>query len=285
MKHHHVPQFLLAGWCGKDGRLTVYTQRRGRIVTDPHTPEHTAFEHDLYAISALPEDERHWVEREVMGKAVDGPASTMLKRLLAGELTKLDSEDRSAWARFIMAQWLRSPEGIAKLRRTGSEIIMSELERNPEEYAAARGDAPEGTLREFVEARFNGLDEIVTMQRVLPQAIDNEGPGRIIINMLWQVLDLKASKVDLLTSDRPAIRFHGLNSRDCMIMVPLDPRRLFVASHYDRGFRQLAPEKIARAANISTVHEALERVYATGVQHLPLVEKYLGHGAAWNGPA
>src|SRR5262249_31970049 len=128
-------------------------------------------------------------------------------------------------------------------------------------------------------------DEIITMQQVLPRAVDNEEPGRIIINMLWQVLDLKASKVDLLTSDRPAIRFHGLNARGCMIMVPLDPRLLFVARHYDRNFRQFAPEKIARAANISTVHEAHERVYGTGVQHLPLVEKYLGHGAAWSGPA
>jgi hypothetical protein len=188
MKHHHVPQFLLAGWCRKDGRLAVHTRRQGRVAIDWRTPEHTAFEPDLYTISALPEKDRQWVEREVMSKVVDGPAATVLRRLLAGELAKLGSEERTVWGRFILAQWLRSPQDIAKFRRLGSEVIVNELERNPEEYEAVREDAPEGTLREFVETRFKGLDEIVTMQQVLPHAIDNEEAGRIIINMRWEVL-------------------------------------------------------------------------------------------------
>jgi hypothetical protein len=51
--------------------------------------------------------------------------------LLAGELPKLNSNDRTSWARFMLAQWLRSPEEIAKLRHQGREIILKELERNP----------------------------------------------------------------------------------------------------------------------------------------------------------
>jgi Protein of unknown function (DUF4238) len=273
-RHHYVPRFLLAGWCGTDGKLACYARKGGRLVIDRHTPEHTAFETNLYAIEALPEADRQFVEREVMSR-VDEPASAVLKRLLAGELHKLGSDERTNCARFMLAQWLRSPEEIAKLRQQGREIILKELERNPEEYLAVKGSAPEETLQEWTEARIKGLDEIATMTQMLPMGINNEGPGSIIINMRWEVIDLAASTVDLLTSDRPVMRFQGLKSRDCMIMIPLGPRRLFVATHYDRGLQRQRPKLVARAANMSTVRAAHARVYGTSSQHRALLEKYL----------
>ena len=134
---------------------------------------------------------------------------------------------------------------------------------------------------EWVDDHAKGLDEIVTMGRVLPQLINEAGAGNIIINMRWEVLDLNASKIDLLISDRPVIRFQGLKAPDCMIMIPIDRQRLFVASHHDRGFDRFQPEAIARAANNSTAQAACTRVYGTGVHHRPLVEKYLArHDAA-----
>jgi hypothetical protein len=175
----------------------------------------------------------------------------------------------------LLAQWLRSPEEISKLRLQGREIILKELERSPEEYLAVKGSAQEETLREWTEARIKGVDEIATMTQMLPMGINNEGPGSIIINMRWEVIDLSASTVDLLTSDRPVTRFQGLKSRDCMIMIPLCPHQLFVATHYDRGLQRQRPKQVARAANMSTVRAAHSRVYGTSNQHRPLVEKYL----------
>lgn len=142
-KHHHVAQFMLDGWCGSDGRLAVHARKGGRLVIDRHTPEHTAYEMNLYTIEALPEGDRQWVEREVMSKAVDEPASKIHKRLLAGELAKLDSDGRTAWVRFMQAQWLRSPEEIAKVRQQGREILSRELDLRPHEFEVAKGDAPE----------------------------------------------------------------------------------------------------------------------------------------------
>lgn len=272
--HHHVPQFLLNGWCRADGRVAVYSRKANRLVIDWRAPEHTAFEPQLYTISALPAD-REWVEREVMSKQVDGPTAPILKRLLAGELKRFDSDDRTAWARFLMAQWYRSPEMIAKLRQGGREAMLRALEASPEEYQALRGSSAHGSLVEWAEEHAPGYDEIATMGNVLPQLINDSRAGQIIINMDWQVLHLLGSKVDLLISDRPVTRFEGLNKRNCMIVMPLDPRRLFVASHWDRGFRRHPPTKIARMANVTTVTEAHARVYGTGTQHRPLAEKWL----------
>ncbi|RTL72812.1 MAG: DUF4238 domain-containing protein [Hyphomicrobiales bacterium] len=113
------------------------------------------------------------------------------------------------------------------------------------------------------------------MGSVLPKLINDTRAGRIIVNMDWQVLHLLGSKLDLLISDRPVTRFEGLNSRNCVIVMPLDPRRLFVASHWDQKFQRHSPTEIVRRANITTVREAHSRVYGTGSQHRPLAEKWL----------
>lgn len=276
--HHHVPQFLLGGWCRADGRVAVYSRKASRLVIDWRTPKHTGYEPHLYSISSLLED-REWVEREVMSKHVDGPAAPILARLLAGDLKNFNSDDRTAWARFVMAQWWRSPDMIAKLRQGGREAMMRALEANPEQYEALRGTSPHSTLQEWVDANAPGLDEITTMGRVLPQLINDSRAGQIIVNMHWQVLHLVGSKFDLLISDRPAIRFEGLAARNCLIAMPLDPRHLFVASHWDRGFHRHSPTDIVRRTNVTTVRQAHARVYGTGVQHRPLAEKW-AHSAA-----
>jgi hypothetical protein len=275
-RHHYVGQFLLEGWSGVDGKLCVYAHKGGRVVCDRHTPKHTAYEMNLYTIEAFAETDRQVVEKVVMNKMVDEPASRILKRLLAGELHQLDSHDRTVWVRFMFAQWLRSPEAIANVRKLGADVLRANLDANPEEYLAVRGDAPEKTAREWLEARIPGHEEVLTMARMLPMAIDNEVPGQVIINMRWDVIDLHGAGVDLLTSDRPVTRFQGIASPDACIMIPLDPHRLFIASHRDLGFRRHDVTKLAMAANESTMRAAKAHVYGTGPHHKQLVEEQLG---------
>jgi hypothetical protein len=275
-RHHYVGQFLLEGWCGVDGKLCVCARKGGRLVCNRHTPKHTAYEMNLYTIEAFPEADRQVVEMEVMNRMVDEPASRILKRLLAGEVDQLDSHDRTVWVRFMFAQWLRSPEAIANVRRLGADVLRANLDANPEEYLAVRGDAPEKTAQEWLEARIPGHEEVLTMTRMLPMVIDNEVPGQVIINMRWDVIDLHGAGTDLLTSDRPVTRFQGIASPDACIMIPLDPHRLFIASHRDLGFRRHNPTKLATAANESTVRAAKAYVYGTGPHHKRLVEEQLG---------
>jgi hypothetical protein len=178
-------------------------------------------------------------------------------------------------ARFMLAQWYRSPEMIAKIRQGGREAMLRALEANPEEYQALRGSSAHESLVEWAEAHMPGYDEIATMGNVLPKLINDGRAGQIIINMNWQVLHLPGSKFDLLTPDRPVTRFESLLSRNCMIVLPLDPRHLFVASHWDRIFQRYSPTELARRANVTTVTEAVARVYGTGTHHRPLAEKWL----------
>jgi hypothetical protein len=229
---------------------------------------------NLYTIEAFPEADRQWVEKGVMSKLVDDAAAKVHKRLLAGELGKLNSDERTAWARFMMAQWLRSPHEMRKLRKQGAEILRANMDAAPEEYLAARGEAPEETAHDWMEAHQPGYQEIITMTRLLPLAINNEDVGATIINMFWEVVDLRDANVDVLISDHPVIRFQGLASRDAAIMIPLDRCALFIATHEDRRFRDIAPTVLAKAANKSTVRATRTYVYGTGPQHKRLVERH-----------
>jgi hypothetical protein len=212
-----------------------------------------------------------------MAKRVDHPAAPILKRLLGGELKNFNSDDRTVWGRFLLAQWYRSPEMIEKLRREGREHMVRALEANPEEYQPLTGLSPNTSLVEFVDAHLPGYDEIATMGNVLPDLVNDQRAGEIIINMRWrwQVLHLLESKVDLLISDRALTLSGGLNSPNCLITIPLDPRHLFVATHRDRWLPPLSPTEIARRSNFGTVVSAYSRVYGTGPQFRPLVEKWL----------
>jgi Protein of unknown function (DUF4238) len=132
MDHHHVPQFLLRKWCGgHDDKLEVYQRINGRAVSK-RSPEYTGYETDLYAIDALPPAERHWVETNVMTRAVDTSASLCLDRLLTNGVNSLDQSERSIWVRFIIAQWMRAPEKIADIRERGVAIVRQAIDLNQE---------------------------------------------------------------------------------------------------------------------------------------------------------
>lgn len=159
--------------------------------------------------------------------------------------------------------------------RTDSRAVLEKaLDDNPEEYAAIKGDAKEGSLLEWVDRRAPDLHEFVALARVLPKLINDDAPGNVIINMRWEVLHLEGG-VDLLISDRPALRLGRFDSREGLIVLPIGPHKLFVASHYDRGFGRRTSKAIAQGANRDAVLYATERVYGTGSQHLPLVRKLM----------
>src|SRR3954447_2993210 len=105
--HHHVPQFLLAGWCGADGRLTVYSRRAGRIVVNQRSPKHTGFEPHLYSVPALHPKDRNTIERGMM-RTIDKMGADILRRLIAGEVDSLGEDDRVSWTLFMEAQIWRS---------------------------------------------------------------------------------------------------------------------------------------------------------------------------------
>jgi hypothetical protein len=88
--HHFVPQFLLSRWCKPNGKLTVYTRVRGRVLVSELHPRSTAFERDLYAYQKVPLAKQQAIETEFMSRRIDGPAAPIVEKLAAGDLGPVD---------------------------------------------------------------------------------------------------------------------------------------------------------------------------------------------------
>jgi uncharacterized protein DUF4238 len=278
--HHYVPEFYLRLWEGSDKKICRYHRPHSNVVTHRISPSHTGYEPQLYALHSHPSETRQTIEKEFFSQAIDDPAATALRSLLAKPAVPLTREVREAWIRFLLSLAVRHPEGIASARATGGEILRRELSSSPsEEYAAVRGNVPETTLLEFVEARMPGALQDLGLVS-LPSVISDLRLGQAIWEMHWYLLNLSASRFRLLTSDRPLLIQRGLGDPRCYIALPLGPSVAFVATRDKRIFEELAnrhlPQEIARALNETFVSQAVKHVYGLDDSHLRFVEKHLG---------
>jgi hypothetical protein len=148
--HHFVPCFYLEGWCNSDGKLTVYSRPRGRVVTKELTPKYTGFERDLYSYTGLPSPQAQSLETRFMAR-IDDAAAPVLKKLLNGGLPKLTGPERSDFTRFVMSLRARHPDAVARSKEEGEQTLTNELDRDPQEYLAVKGNHPAATLRDFLE--------------------------------------------------------------------------------------------------------------------------------------
>jgi hypothetical protein len=135
------------------------------------------------------------------------------------------------------------------------------------EWAAQRGALDEMTVEEASAAREPAaaakspaymLADIIANSRAVPD----------ISAMHWTRIDLRGSKVPLLTSDRP-LAFVGLSDPRAYMALPIGPYDLFVAAREDHFSRPRADAtEIARRMNIDVV--SLGRQFVWGVDDAQL---------------
>ena len=110
VKHHYTPQFLLHSWTGDDGKLWRFTSPHpGKIATKRVAPAEIGYQKHLYAIPGTAPEKAQAIEEKFMS-ALDSQAADAHKLLLLGRVA-LSQKLRSAWSRFLMSQWFRTPKG------------------------------------------------------------------------------------------------------------------------------------------------------------------------------
>ena len=282
IRHHYSPQFYLRQWAGPDGRLFRYHRPYSRTVVSRHSPEHTGFEDYLYTVEGG--DDPQIVEKGFFSNIDNyaAPILEVLARLGPGLVTlgkdHFGSDQRSDWARFINSLQLRGPHSLAEIDTVLRRNVRDNFERkHGEAYRATKQPGDPESVYEHARQKVPSL--LADAHKfLLPQMIDDEQIGRVIINMIWAVLDLSNAPHSLLTSDRPYITSHGLLSSECLLSVPLSPTRLFIAANDIRRLEVLArqPNKdTARNANHLVVQMAVKNVYGNSASQLAFVEKRL----------
>ena len=271
-------------WAGPDGKLTRYYRPHRDVVASPIAPANTGFEPGLYRLEGYQPEIMNAVEKEYMAKVVDEPASKALKVIVDGDYSKMTPELQVAWTRFLMSLIYRTPHMESYITREAEQNLRTSLQSNPADYESARAPTHPPTLLEFVE-RYTPALFSEAGKSFLPGIIDNPKNGNAILKMGWWTWKLDDIHYfpDLLTSDSPLFRSHGLGDERCIIALPISPRRVFFATHNSARLKAVMAHGSARVAkelNASMVNQAQKYVFGTNDRHLRFMERRLRRVAA-----
>ena len=215
------------------------------------SPEHTGFEDYLYTVEGG--NDPQILEKGFFSN-IDNYAAPILEALtqLGPGLVILrnghfTNDQKSDWARFINSLYVRGPHSLGEIDTVLQRNVRDQFERkHGEAYRAAKQPGDPESVYEYARQKLPSL--LADAHKfLLPQMIDDEKIGHVVVNMIWAVLDLADAPDSLLTSDRPYITSHGLLSPECLLSVPISPTRLFVAAN---NMQQL--EALARQPNAQT---------------------------------
>ena len=274
--HHYLPVFYLSRWCGGDGRVFRYYRPHDKVVCSSVTPDNTGYERFLYSFDGVADHRRQMLETEFFTPAVDTPAARALAVLLdgAGEV----SSTKSDWARFLMALRLRNPASLEEVEQLSLGVIhnLTSSPTDPEYLAVKQAGDPD-TLLQWMEVHtphvLRNAGKIF-----LPGLIDHEGIGGHLVSMKWGTIDLRRADRSLLVGDRPLLIVNGLKDKNCVVLLPISPTRLFVATNDERQIQKLlkrGDRYLAGVVNDEIVRRATRHVYGSGPGHLNFVQSRL----------
>jgi hypothetical protein len=214
--HHFIPAFLLKQWARQNGKLVEYTIKHGKLIAKLVGPRSTGYEFDLYAFNELAPDVQQYIEQQFFNYA-DNIASIALERHLAGSREPWSAELLSAWSRFLIGIHLRHPDAVPELRAAAQSIWEGSGEASQCAYEATLKPEDPATFDEYLEARDRLIAAKMRMNMVI-KSFDNDILGKHLNGMKWGVVDVSASPIRFLLSDRPVeisnlTEPRGLNAR------------------------------------------------------------------------
>ncbi len=271
-KHHYKPVFFLSRWAGKDGQLCEMKLIKDKVVPRRRHPAGTGYVKDLYRTDGVPEEISQVLETNFMSP-LDNDAANGLDKIASDQ--PLDADERIAWARFMLSLLYRNREGVEFIKAHMADIQREATLALEPDWAAQRGALDELTLEEASAARdpaaaaksaANMLADIIANSRAVPD----------IATMHWTRIDLRGSKVPLLTSDRPLV-FVGLSDPHAYMALPIGPYDLFVAARDDRFSRpRTDATDIAWRMNKDVVSLGRQFVWGVDDAELDFVRTYIG---------
>ena len=274
-RHHYNPEFYLGEWAGPDDLVCEIKKAHGKVEAQRKSPRATGFERDLYRTDGVPNAQH--VEKNFMSP-LDNDAARALQKILSGDGSEWGGAERTAWTTFILSLLFRNPENVTIIKdhiRDLWEQGIAALEAN---YAERRLPTDPESFDGYM-ALTNPAAAEISASNVLMETIANKRVGPTIFDMLWTRHDLKNSKFQLLTSDRPIIMPLGLGNPRAFIVLPVSPTVVFVAAH-DRDFADwLAGRKhneLAKVFNKAVVCQARKFVWATNDSQLEFIRRHIG---------
>jgi Protein of unknown function (DUF4238) len=286
--HHYVPVFYLEQWTDpKSRQLVEYCRRYKGVIARPTFPAGTGYVPGLYKLPGAPQGDEYIIETKLMS-SIDNWAARALQRMMVdGEPPgKLDSPEALGWCQFLYSLIVRNPEHLVRIKEKLITLDAGEiLEYVRNDYPNIRGPGDPENFDDFKAAFIKNPIEVPAV-RVLPELVKSKRVVRVLASFKWQTATVNTVKYPLLTSDRPIIMSNGLSQPDAHIVLPISPRRLFIAAKNDetfQSFREMNPNELAQAVNNQVSQQAHKFVFGCDDSQLRFVANRLGK-RVWSSP-
>jgi hypothetical protein len=244
----------------------------GKVVPKRKYPQNTGCIKDLYRTDGVSEEISQNLETKFMAP-LDTKAARALSKIAAG--APLDIDERVAWARFLLSMIYRNRECVEFIKAHMAEVWREATAALEEDWATRRKPDEHRTLAEATAERQPG-SAATSAANILSDIIGNHRAVPDIVKMNWGKIDLSASKIPLLTSDRP-LAFVALSDPNAYIALPVGPHDLFVAAFDDRFNRPCVDaSEIARRMNQDVVSNGREFVWGIDDSQIDFVRTYVG---------
>lgn len=277
-RHHYLPEFYQRRWTNEDGILTVYRRNRSGLEIKHKPPSAIGYGKELYSVRSEQNPERRQELERVFMSAVDNFAAKALNEMELTGSPPTSPELRNGWARFIMRLINGSPRRVEHFRaemKQHEAVVLREIEESYDEKRKA-DDPP--TFADFVKI----MDQKIvdrSLARLIQGLVDSPRIGSALIRMEWALITLPCGTLDLLSSDVPVMRSSGLGDKDGFAMMPVGPRKIFLAAHRSDVIQSFATQKtkaLVRALNDAIVLQAEHFVISTGERQTLFIERRLG---------
>lgn len=276
VRHHYTPRFLLHCWTDDDGKLWRFTSPHpGKIATKRVAPAEIGYQMHLYAIPGAAPEKAQAIEEKFMS-ALDGQAADAHKLLLQGKVA-LSQKLRSAWSRFLMSQWFRTPQGVGHMKQAMASLLAKDDPTLSAKYKALKKEGYPPSLGEAVALLDPHFAEHAALQ-VMMKMMDDPKNGHRLNNMHWFVREIDGGH-DLLVSDALLQMGSGIFSDAGYLTIPLAPRLMFCAvkkPSLAEGMMAMGRNEFVSRANRAVVRRAAEHVGATDLSQAQFIEKHFG---------
>jgi len=275
IKHHFIAQFLLGAWTGEDGKFWRFTNPwQDKIAAKHIAPAELGYEEYLYTIPGLAPERAQQIEQVLMSR-LDDLAANAHRSLLAGDLNGLGSRDRSAWSRFMMSLWFRTPDGVRGLKAATAALLDVHDGQLAAAYRSRRQPAFPEAWDEAIAKFGPDLADQAAM-KVFRQQIDNPKFGQRLNDMHWHVREIDGLR-DFMVSDAVLAQTGAIFGSNGYLAMPISPRQLFFAAQsLERvdAFMALSSDTIVRLINHAVVRRARVFVGATTRGELGFIHEH-----------
>lgn len=230
-RHHYIPEFYLKRWMpGGVDRLTQFSKPYGdKVVPQRVYPRETGFVDRRVELAGISPKTAIEAEKQFYSPIVDDMAAAVLNKMEQGILS-YDANDRTSWARFVLAFKHRVPEEFIASHRYLVRRLRDVSEKEERKYARVRTAESPATFSEWIENLYATGDLDWAAFTTLVGATEKAEVNEILINMHWGTYSFGWNVPSLLTSDRPLISFGRPKDRNFVIALPVGPKRLFLAT-------------------------------------------------------